>query len=415
MTTSERLTRARMRVILHAPFFGTLLMRLKMVRDDAQPTMCTDGVQIRYNEKFVAELDDAQLCGVLAHEVAHCAQGHVWRIGPRDPERFNHAADYTVNELLTNYVKEAEAQFLAQNQQRGSGARFLPPWTLPAGSLIDPAYANLSAEEIYDRLPRNNGGGMGAGQQSGAGAGPGSPGHGQPGAGTPQGGGPSPGTFEAPAGASPEADKEAAQEWTIAVTQAAMAARMRGSLPACLERFIDELLQPKVPWREVLREFIRRQSRDDYRWTRPNRRYLASGFILPSLRGERMGKLVIAVDTSASIGEHELAEFQAEVQAALDECAPEALEVIYCDAEVNGTEEFMPGDAVRLHARGGGGTAFEPVFDHVEEHHAEPPAALIYLTDMYGSFPKQEPDYPVLWASTSEVQEAPFGQVVAVK
>jgi predicted metal-dependent peptidase len=148
-----------------------------------------------------------------------------------------------------------------------------------------------------------------------------------------------------------------------------------------------------------------------------------------------MGRIVIAVDTSASIGNKELAEFQAECQGALDEVQPECLEVVYCDAAINGSEEFQPGDAVRFSAKectGGGGTSFVPVFDWIEGNpqiapisadgknlrpsakSADAPAALIYLTDGHGCFPKAAPEYPVLWATTDR-KEFPFGTVVAVK
>ncbi len=128
-----------------------------------------------------------------------------------------------------------------------------------------------------------------------------------------------------------------------------------------------------------------------------------------------MGRLIIAVDTSGSIDDHLLAEFQAETQAALDEAQPESLQVIYCDSHVHRIDEFHPGDVVEFHPCGGGGTAFEPVFEAIEQsEESTPPAALIYLTDGHGSFPEQEPDYPVLWASTDK-EEYPFGQVVGLK
>lgn len=382
---ADRISRARMRVILAAPFFGSLLMRLRMVRNDSIPTFCTDGESIMYNERFSAALSDSDLRGVLVHEVAHNAQGHLWRRGQRDPAAWNVACDYAVNELLVSFVTEERK---AYDQKHGSG-RYVEPWTLPAGGLLDPQFKKMAAEEIYALLPRC---GLSAA------------------AGLPDGAR-SMGEMTDPVTGADGSSKE--EEWQIAVSQAATQARMRGNMPGCLDRFVHDLLYPKVPWRELLREFVRKLARDDYSFARPNSRFAHTGMILPSLRSYRMGRLVIAVDTSGSINHKLLAEFQAEVQAALDECQPEAIEVLYCDAAVQSTEEFTPGDLVRLNAKGGGGTCFEPVFEHIETA-GELPEALIYLTDGYGSCSCKEPDYPVLWATVGE-EKFPFGQVVAVK
>ena len=130
--------------------------------------------------------------------------------------------------------------------------------------------------------------------------------------------------------------------------------------------------------------------------------------------GERMGRLAIGVDTSGSIDEKILRVFASEIQAALDECQPERIDIIYCGARVQSTEEYVPGDAVTLkNCKGGSGTKFEPVFKHIEDFE-ELPVSLIYLTDLEGSFPAHAPDYPVLWASIKD-RPYPFGEVVSVQ
>ena len=61
-----------------------------------------------------------------------------------------------------------------------------------------------------------------------------------------------------------------------------------------------------------------------------------------------------------------------------------------------------------------GGTAFEPVFDHVAQHGIDA-SALLYFTDLYGSFPKLPPHYPVLWLNYADPSnKAPFGQTLNV-
>ena len=387
-TQSDRIAKARMGIILSAPFFGSLLMRLQMIPDTAVPTFRTNGQVIRYNETFASGLSDSELRFVLVHEVCHCAQGHLWRIAHRDMSKWNHATDYQINAMLSTYVEEERAI----HQQSNASGRFTEPWTFPKDGLHSEQFKGLSSEEIYNLLPDgfpNGGSGTGSGSSSS----------------------PSCGEFEASANAPDGTPIE--DDWKIAVTQAATVAKMRGKLPASIARLVGELLEPKVPWREVLREFIRVRTRDDYNWTQPNRRYLHTGCVLPSLHSERMGRLAIAIDTSCSITEQHLAEFSAEVQSALDECEPSVIEVIYCDARVNGTDAFQPGDTVKLRNLGGGGTDFRPAFEHVAAAE-DLPVALIYLTDGDGAFPSEEPEYPVLWA-TIKSNQYPFGEVVAVK
>ena len=423
MNQSERIASARMGVILASPFFGSLLMRLRMERDDTKPTFCTNGRAIKYNEDFAASLSDAELRGVLVHEVAHCAQGHLWRIGQRDPKQWNVATDYAINNFLTAFIAEEHKAFETQN---GGGKTYIAPWELPKGGLVNSQFSGMCSEEIYNRLPKNPEGETGRGRDGEKGTG------GASSPSLPTSKSPSPahscGEFEQPP-KDGDGDGESLStlnpqpstlqaDWQVAVTQAATVAKMRGNLPASIARMIGELLEPKVPWRQVLREFIRQRARDDYSWQRPNRRYLHQGVVLPSLYSERMGRIVFGVDTSGSIDKETLIEFAAEIQAALDECQPEVMEVIYCDAEVNGAREFLPGDAVKLEPLGGGGTRFAPVFDHIEKMDAAP-VCCIYLTDGHGSFPPKEPEYPVLWAwrdkHSPKPRHFPFGEVVVVK
>jgi predicted metal-dependent peptidase len=175
-------------------------------------------------------------------------------------------------------------------------------------------------------------------------------------------------------------------------------------------RAIREQVVPKVDWRDVLRRYLFAAARSDYAWTPPNRRHIARGLYLPSLRSETLGPVVVAVDTSGSIDDTTLATFAAEITAILDEAAPAAIHVVYCDDAVAGTETYAPGDVIELSPRGGGGTAIRPVFDWIARSDIQPVCA-IYLTDLDGRDFGPEPDYPVLWVST-DLTAAPFGEVI---
>jgi predicted metal-dependent peptidase len=121
----------------------------------------------------------------------------------------------------------------------------------------------------------------------------------------------------------------------------------------------------------------------------------------------------VAVDTSGSIDGQILAQFAGEISSIMEDYQT-TVRVIYCDSDVNAEETFTSQDApIILHAHGGGGTDFGPVFDLVDAAE-ESPACLVYLTDMWGRFPQAAPGYPVLWAST-DGEHAPFGELVKLK
>jgi predicted metal-dependent peptidase len=126
-----------------------------------------------------------------------------------------------------------------------------------------------------------------------------------------------------------------------------------------------------------------------------------------------VGEIVVAVDTSGSIGTQELEQFAGEINAIINEAQPESIRVIYCDAAVQAVDEFSPSEPIKLSPKGGGGTDFVPPFRWVEENGVEP-KCLIYLTDLCcNSFPVA-PDYPVLWVTDSH-KTAPFGETLQIR
>jgi len=419
--SEQKLTKARTQLLLNQPFFGTLCVRLKPVPGPV-PTMATNGRLILYNPEFVEGLTAAELEAVVAHETLHCALGHHCRRGERDPELWNEAADLAINPILV-----------------------ANKFTLPAGALLDLAYENLSAEEIYARRlrassqakapdssssqPSDGGSGSGAPdktpqtQAAGADA---SQNHSEQGTTTSQsaseGGIPESrqgrfgevldATDEDGNPTSPAEKSRQQQEWSIAAEQAIRSAKFCGYEPSDLERPMCESRESKQDWRSILREFVAAVVPSDYRWSPPNRRYVASGLYLPSIERRGVGPIVIAVDTSGSIGNEELEQFAGEISAIAEEAQPEAIHVVYCDATVQSFQEFRSSEKIRLEPRGGGGTDFRPVFTWVEEDGLNP-VCLIYLTDLCcHSFP-EPPDYPVLWVTDSR-RTAPFGETVRI-
>lgn len=370
----ERLKGARTALVLDQPFFGVLALRLMFTEDSGCQTMWTDGTTIGYNPDFVDTLSNPELQGVLAHEVLHCACGHPWRRGQREPLRWNVACDYAINYVL-----------------KESGL------ILPKGALQEKAFAKQYAEWIYDRVPPTL-----TIQISTAGISAGAP-----------------DVRDAPsAGEGHSGSIETEADWQQAVQQAAAAERTRGTLPGTLSRLIGLLAAPRVDWRSILRRFIQEASRADYRWTRPSTRYLSRGLYLPSLRSEALGPIAVAIDTSGSIDRVMLDQFASELTAIAEEAQPERVYVAYCDARIQRVDVFERGDPITLTPRGGGGTDFAPVMQWVDDLD-DAPACLIYLTDLCGSHAAQPPGMPVLWATSTPEAHAsypvPYGEVVAIQ
>jgi predicted metal-dependent peptidase len=381
---------------------------MQHIADPSVPTACTNGKEIRYNPSLVTALTVDQRVTLIAHEVLHPAQGHIFRREGRDPELWNLAADQEVDWILEE-----------MNEQARAASKPIPfPW--PPKEIghppPNPKYRGWAAERVYADMVQAGGQENDQdGSSSGSGTPSGSLEAGQPGdssePGSTQGSGW--GDFEDAPGA--QAQQELLEsQWKNALAEAARVAKARGQLPSCVSKLVAALLDPPVSLEERLRAFYLDRVREDYSWQTPNRRYTQAGFYLPSLDSRALGKLVLAVDSSGSITDEEWAAFVCLVNHVTVDCLPTHTTVLVCDAQIQAIHDFDRGDypeadAIRL--EGGGGTDFRPVFDHVDQNDIQP-ACLVYFTDLDGTFPPEEPSYPVLWVTHSDKTTAPFGEVV---
>lgn len=375
---AEAMTKAVAAIVLDDPFYGYLLLRQEIKPDASVPTMSTNGQQIRYNPEFVAKLSPTHVKGVLKHEVMHIALMHHIRRQNRDPRRWNVAGDYVINAHL-----------------KAAGV------DLPSDGLHDPKYVDYSTEHVYNMLPdddfgpgwpRSSNGGFPPAWDIGE-------------------------VEDAPGLDSEEVRQQMEEDVRLDVIQAHNTAKIMGKLPAGLDRLIEEVRESKMPWRKILARLFRASSKDDTTWQRPNRRFLAHDIYLPTLHSDALGPLVIGVDTSGSIATKELEDFFACINSILKHTKPQAIHVVYCDAVVANTQVLttrdLPLKAAKFQPKGGGGTDFRPVFDYVKDKKLNP-VALIYLTDMYGTFPDKAPSYPTIWCATSN-NKGPFGKTLELK
>lgn len=351
---NTNIIRCRTQLLLKHPFFGTLALKLKVVEDPKIDTMATDGLHLYYNDAWVNSLSEEHLRGVICHEILHCALKHPLRREERNPQQWNAAADYAINILLRDEFDFA----------------------LPEPHLYNPQFKGMSAEEIYNRIP--------------------------PAPEMPQWGI----VLDPKTGDGQPTAAELDSEWTVAVKQAAEAAKAAGELPDCIGRMV-KLAEAKINWREQLARFIAGRSMNDYNWRKPNPLFLYQDLIVPTLDAPHIGHITVGIDTSGSIDHDALSQFTGELNAILSSTHHEGVRVIYCDCEINRVDEYEDGDDINLSAvPGGGGTSFQPIMDSLEDT-----SALLVFTDMYPYEWPDKPNIPVVWVRTTNT-DAPYGDYI---
>jgi predicted metal-dependent peptidase len=200
------------------------------------------------------------------------------------------------------------------------------------------------------------------------------------------------------------------QIWKERLARAAIAAKIQGNLPSDIESLVDAAVEPKLPWRELLRNYVQDATKTEYRMMPPSKRYLHIPIYMPSMKGEFL-EIAVAIDTSGSISQPELETFVSEMQGIADQFENYRIHVYACDAAIHGYDVIETHDEWPKSYGGRGGTDFRPVFKDIEEKGLEI-SVLIYLTDSYGSFPETPPSYPVLWVINQPNREVPFGEQI---
>ena len=310
--------------LMRNPKFALLsgvLMVGRTTIDDNVKTACTNGRDERYGREFVKKLKDAELNFVVAHEAAHKMYRHLttWKkLHDENHSLANSACDYVINIMLKDLDPEGKIIQMPKwdkdmpeiGKMRGD----------PMG-LIDERFRGMNSKQVFDILKdeQKDGGGGGSGE------------------------GLDEHEWDEAKGMSDEEKKELTREIDQAIRQGMMAhTKMNGEGAGTFGRELDELLEPKVNWREMLREYVKSvcRNKDTSSWRRVNRRFLGTGTYMPSLIGEKVGHLVIAIDTSGSIGGPELAEFLSEVKSIAEDVNPEMVDLLYWDCEVAGHEKY---------------------------------------------------------------------------
>lgn len=382
----NKLAAARTRLILDKPFLGALVLRLPLKAAEWCRTTATDARAFYYNPRWIESLNGSQVQFALAHEALHCALGHFARRGHRIQRKWDMACDFAVNPILVDEGLTPPAEALVLDVYRGMAAEEIYP-------CIDDS--NDDSEMMDDHLWDGDEGGQGEDQQKdeqkvGSGGTARENDKGQPPPLTAQ------------------EKEQLQQQWQRHLAAAAQRAREAGKLSGILARLTEAALAAQVSWRALLAQYLSQAARDDYTWQRPSRR--EGDVIWPSLRSHS-GDIHVAIDVSGSVTEKDLAEFLGELNA-LKGTTPVRITLFACDSDLaqGAPWTFEPWDELRLPQQfgGGGGTSFAPVFDWIARH-GQQPDTLLYFTDADGEFPKEAPNYPVLWLVKGKAP-VPFGR-----
>lgn len=187
-----------------------------------------------------------------------------------------------------------------------------------------------------------------------------------------------------------------------------LAGRMGASIP----RVIGDLLEVKVDWREVFREFVQSAMRgkDEYTWRKMNKSYLANDMYLPSMHSETMGEVVVAIDTSGSIDNEQISEFASELASICETCNPDKVRVLWWDTKVHG-EQVFEGNyndiAKMLKPQGGGGTQVGCVSNYMIKNSINAEVLVVFTDGYVESSPKWEVSTPAMWFVTQNSSFVP--------
>lgn len=395
---TKRLMLSKMRILCNNGFYGLLLMHMKYGLDAECGTAYTDGKVIRFDPKFLDELNDDELDFIMMHEILHVALKHCFRGRELEKELYNIACDIVVNSniLLSNNMdtrtitlrSDGEAMHLAPNGKEGY---------------------EYTAEEVYNMLQKNLGMNNAKLQSNGK----------------------TKNTTNIIDNHTKwqqiEKNKELEELWISRLDEVSKTIEIRDSIinretmPAFAQRRLKELKNAQTDWREILIDFLQEEV-VDYSFMPPDRRFDDCSFFLLDFNDKdiKPENILFMIDTSASMKDDMVTAAYSEVKGAIEQFNGKLIGMLgFFDAVViepvpfENEEEFE-----MIKAIGGGGTNFQIIFNYVKEYMTDNlPVSIIILTDGYAPFPKESEamGIPVIWLLNNEKVNPPWGKVARIK
>lgn len=415
LSAEQRIERTHVQLMRDPNFclFSGVFMIGKIEVSETERTASTNGRDVVYGRAFVDKLNDKQLAFLVIHEAMHKAYRHmhVWRnIAKENRKLANMAMDFVIN----LQIRDSDPNEHVVSMPTDEDGNII--------GLIDERFRGMDTKQVYDILNKEGKCGGGGGKK-GDGKGQGQPEQSdEVSKGSNDGENFDEHDWDGASELSDDEAEELGREIDHALREGSiLAGKMKGNVP----RGINELLHPKVDWKEALREFVKAHTKglDESTWRRPHRKYLGVDLIMPSTIGFKAERVAIGTDTSGSIDGAILGRFLGEAKLVCDDVEPEIVDMIYWDSHVASHEIYQGAEVSNLinstKPKGGGGTEPDCVPRYLLKEGIKP-QCLVMLTDgcFYGHKTDkwEELGVPVLWCVVGVKDFVPkYGQVVHVE
>jgi predicted metal-dependent peptidase len=400
MTYTEKIAKARAKLMLDHPYIGSVATVLKLDNNKETLTFQSDGVSLKYNDEYFEQAPLDEIMFALANGAMHTLLEHSERRNDRAGRIWQAATDMAVNSMLLKN-----------------------DFVLPPYAYYDTRFEGMYAEEIYDLLKEEmiHNDTLDEADAPTPDAPSDTDSRERQKERTPQN---RPSTGDLPGTLQGLSEQLLAEEITpeeLAALQEELQEHFehifqkfnrQGELPKGLEILVPRYFSHKVSWEELLYRYIAEFAKSTYSFLPPNMKYLYRGIYLPSLRSDLL-RIVIAVDTSGSVDERLLSLFLGEVESIMQRYGNYEIDLITADAKIRSHRTYLPGERLDYHVSGGGGTDFRVVFEYIDRE-IDYPTLLLYFTDGMGTFPENEPAFDVMWVMP-EYKEVPFGEVLVIE
>lgn len=397
MTYVDKIEKAKAKLMLEHPYFGTVASSLKLQQNNELLTFSSDGEVMRYNSEYIDRLEPSEVEFMMANGAMHAVLKHQHRSSGKTNWLWQTATDYVVNAML---VKNGmQPPLYANYEEKFDGMYAEEVYELLRAEMQNDTEASMEQEteqiqEADDVHAENL-------------------------------------TMQKEMTASNDTDNrefdnnsEPKEEFNTVPDMEALSEELKehfeqifqklnrqGDLPQDLKFVVPEYFSHTVDWREMLYGYIASYAKSTYAFVPPNMKYLYRGIYLPSLSSDLL-RIVIAIDTSGSVDEALLSTFLGEINSIMQSYPNYEIDVISADAKVQSHKVFLPGENLDYEVSGGGGTDFRPVFEYIDST-IDYPTLLLYFTDGMGTFPEEEASYDVMWVMP-EMMEVPFGEVLVL-
>ena len=394
----DRIIVARVGLLLRHPFFGNMATRLRILSaDDWLPTAAVDGRNLYFNTQFFNAMSNKEIEFVIAHEILHCVFDHLSRREARNPQLYNIAADFIVNNtLVRDRIGEKPKLVDCYQDFKYEG------WT--SEEVYEDLLKNADEDELnklgelldehvdWENSDEGNGDSDGEEEKDGNG--------------------------NAVSKKRPSYSKEDLRQIRDEIKENMLSAAQSagaGNVPAGVARMIKDLTEPKMNWRELLRQQIQSTIKNDFTFARPSRKGQLSGAILPGMNFDETIDICVSLDMSGSIGENQARDFLSEIKGIMDEYQDYKIKVWCFDTDVYNEEDFSADGGEELtdyEIRGGGGTDFMCNWNYMKEHDIQP-KKFIMFTDGYAWNSWGDEDYCdtvfIIHSNHNKDLQAPFG------